>query len=192
MYIIRFIIIFLIIQYSSSEKLFPKEKSNTNDNAQIKNISIPINGWSEYKLGADINEIIDLLKNDSSLTPKTDPESDISEEVNEYFISLMPTRFFDNFYFQFINKKCYLIRIIYSKKYFSYLKLYNKLKGKYGIPSILSSKKAVWINNEKSISLERPTVIKYIDNKLYNETEKVESKIEKTDESLIETFLNNL
>ncbi|MFC1504845.1 hypothetical protein ACFL6D_05460, partial [Spirochaetota bacterium] len=123
--------VFLLLLFSQTNTF---DTGSIVEQSEVKNTKTPILGWGNYKLGTALDNITTLLAQDPALTPKMNVESDIEEEENEYFISLIRTRFFVNFYFQFIDKKCYLIRITYSPKYFSYIKLYNKLKDKYGEP----------------------------------------------------------
>ena len=124
--------------------------------------TVPISGWGNYRLGEPLSETISKLKKDPLLISKEPLESDIPEELNEYLVTMRPNRFFENFYFQFFNKKCHLIHLIYSKKFFSFLILYEQLKKKYGEPGLITYKRVEWEYQGARLLLERPTTVKYI------------------------------
>jgi hypothetical protein len=52
-----------------------------------------------------------------------------------------------------------------------YYSMFTTLTKKYGEPDSLNPQKAVWKNEQTTLSLEKPLTIKYIDNELFDSTQ---------------------
>ena len=152
-----------------------------------------ISGWGLFRLGASRTEVIAALKKDPLLAPLEDPESDISEEVRDTLITLMPTRFFTHFSLQFAAGTCYLLRIVFSERYYSYIILYERLKKKYGDPAELDSRQAVWYYQSRRLILERPATVKYLDTSRLPDAQKTTPlPVEKDEYRQRDLFLENM
>ena len=73
-----------------------------------------------------------------------------------------------------------------------YYSIFTKLTEKYGQPTSFDPQAATWKDDQVTMSLEKPLTLKYIDNKIFEQTQNY-SNIEKSpNEVTREMFLDGL
>ena len=144
-----------------------KEYTNiiTNEVSSRKYSGKVITGWQSFNFKMSYKEVVEeFKKNYKWLTLKQEGIEGISESENEFFLETYNNYYLPTLQFQFNkNKELYLIRIILSEKYFSYLELLSAFKANYGEAFNNSFKKITWRNKDQIIELYRDRTIKYID-----------------------------
>ncbi|MCQ2586972.1 MAG: hypothetical protein MJ174_02570 [Treponema sp.] len=133
------------------------------------------NGYQNIKLGMDLEETKEeLVKNpdfgyhgdrDVSLLPGGNKQVLIETDA-EFSTS---TNFLTRCWFQFYENKLYIITINLNKEKIDYYSMFTTLTDKYGLPTKLDPKKAIWENDEYTMILEKPVSIKYIEKATYNQ-----------------------
>ncbi|MBP5520537.1 MAG: hypothetical protein J6X84_08170 [Treponema sp.] len=155
------------------------------------------NGYKNISLGMTLEETKkNLLKEpdfgyhgdrDVSLVPGADTVL-IETDTDKGFGSAFLTRC----WFQFTSNKLFIITININPEKMDYYSIFTKLKEKYGEPNTFDPQSATWKNDEVTMSLEKPLTLKYVDNKLFNETQR-SIKIQKSAlETTQEMFLDEL
>ena len=73
-----------------------------------------------------------------------------------------------------------------------YYSIFTKLTEKYGEPDSFDPQSATWKDDEVTMSLEKPLTLKYIDNKLFEETQNYSNIQPSPTEITREMFLDEL
>lgn len=124
-----------------------------------------IEGWGGFKLGKNYDDIAELFETIDfiELSPMDSLYPDIVEPGEDATINIKENNFFEIFQLKFTtNKKLYLIQMKLSKKFFSFNRLYERLKEKYGPSQIVRARKVTWTNATRKLILTRDNRLKYI------------------------------
>ena len=134
--------------------------------------SLP-DGYGDVHLGMSLDETKkQLIKNadfgyagdrDVSLLP-----GDARVLIETNAASGRGSPFLTQCWFQFYNKKLYIITINVNTQKVDYYSMFTTLCQKYGQPDTLDPEKAVWKNDTVTMQLEKPLSIKYIDNETFD------------------------
>ena len=154
-------------------------------------------GYKNITLGMSLEETKEnLLKEpdfgfhgerDVSLIPgssKTLIETDAERGLGSNFLTRC--------WFQFHYDELYIITININPEKMDYYSIFTRLTQKYGDPSSFSPQAATWKNDEVTMSLEKPLTLKYIDNKIFSETQKYSNIQPSPTEVTREMFLDEL
>lgn len=154
-------------------------------------------GYKNIKLGMSLEETKDNLVKDPdfgyhgdrdvSLIPnssKTLIETDAEKGVGSNFLTRC--------WFQFSFDELYIITININPERMDYYSIFTKLTEKYGQPDSFDPQSATWKNNEVTMSLEKPLTLKYIDNKIYEQTQNYSNIQASPTEITREMFLEEL
>ena len=123
-----------------------------------------ITGYRNIALGMSKNDVIKAINDDPLmiLPRRFKYISDIDIENIEDFISLQENKFFKSGYFLFKDDALYAITITFQEKQASFLETLSYLNSKYGMGNFLDAETVAWQNGDKILSIERPTIIKYM------------------------------
>lgn len=123
-----------------------------------------ITGYRNIIFGMSQNEVINAIDSDPLmiLPIKFKYISDIPSESIDNFISLQENRYFKSGYFLFRDNKLYSITIRFQGKQASFLELLSYLNTKYGVGNFLDAETVSWQNGNTILTIERPTIIKYM------------------------------
>ncbi len=154
-----------------------------------------ITGWADFKLGMNYKEVLEMIQKEIIpwIKLKGDQLSEIEEEREGYSLEILPTDFLKEGYFQFNKeKKLYLIKLVFDKKYFSFLSLMTQLTNKYGNPNKTTYKKAQWNNNNFFLELQRDRVIRYFNTSIFQKETLPKSQAESLIKENIKDILESL
>lgn len=158
--------------------------------------SLP-HGYKDILLGMSLEETKEnLVKNpdfgyhgdrDVSLIPnssKTLIETDATTGLGSNFLTRC--------WFQFSFNELYIITINVNLEKMDYYSIFTKLKEKYGEPTSFNPQAATWKDNDVTMSLEKPLTLKYIDNKIFEQTQNYSNIQQSPTEITREMFLDDL
>lgn len=158
--------------------------------------SLP-HGYKDILLGMSLEETKEnLVKNpdfgyhgdrDVSLIPnssKTLIETDATTGLGSNFLTRC--------WFQFSFNELYIITINVNPEKMDYYSIFTKLKEKYGEPTSFNPQAATWKDNDVTMSLEKPLTLKYIDNKIFEQTQNYSNIQQSPTEITREMFLDDL
>ena len=123
---------------------------------------------------------VSLIPNSSKTLIETDAERGASSS------------FLTRCWFQFFNDELYIITININPQKMDYYSIFTKLTEKYGESTSFNPQAATWKNNDVTMSLEKPLTLKYIDNKIYEQTQNYSNIQASPTEVTREMFLNEL
>ncbi len=102
------------------------------------------------------------------------------------------SNFLERCYFQFFMNELFIITININPDRMDYYSIFTTLTKKYGEPNSFDPNSATWKNDSITMSLERPLTIKYIDNKIYKNTQNYNNVPLSATETTREMFLDEL
>ncbi len=155
------------------------------------------NGYGDLKLGMSLDSAKEALKKDRDFGYNGERDVSLLPGKNRVLIetdtskTASPT-FLKRCWFQFSEDQLYIIIMNVNKEKMDYYSMFTTLCEKYGEPDSLNPEKAVWKNDDYTMSLEKPLTLKYVDNKVF---EKLQSEAtvkpgpaEKTREEFLESL----
>ncbi len=124
-------------------------------------------GFGDLTLGRDMEQVKDILLDDPNFNFRGDPDVSMLMRPNESLIECKGFSFIDRAYFQFYEKRLYIITLDMREEMLGHYTLYRTFTEKYGEPDRLSPTESVWESAETLFILERPSTVKYIDRETF-------------------------
>jgi len=131
-------------------------------------------GYGEVKLGMSLDSAKKALKKNSDFGYHGERDVSLLPGENRILIETdadkgLGSNFLNRCWFQFADDSLYIIIINVNTQKMDYYSIFTTLCDKYGNPDSLNPEKAVWKNDDVTMSLEKPLTLKYVDNKKFNE-----------------------
>ena len=158
--------------------------------------SLP-HGYKNIKLGMSLEETKDNLVKDPDFGYHGDRDVSLIPNSSKTLIETdaehgLVSNFLQRCWFQFSFDELYIITINVNPEKMDYYSIFTKLIEKYGEPDTFSPQAATWKDDDVTMSLEKPLTLKYIDNKIFEQTQNY-SNIEKSPTEVTrEMFLDGL
>jgi hypothetical protein len=127
------------------------------------------NGYKDIKLGMTKNQVIDTIKKSSEFRQKNDEVLSIRLEPDTEILTYEGLGYISVGYFHFNKDKLFQIFLKFNENKLGYYLLLKDNTDKFGKPSKLDPKSAVWQNKEVMIVIEKPCTIKYLYLPIWNE-----------------------
>ncbi len=120
-------------------------------------------GFASIKLGQDVETVKEELKKESYFNYRGDPDVSFLPHTEQILIECSGFTYVRRGYFQFNDKKLYIIIIELNRDEVDYFSTYSALVAKYGEPTSITPTEAVWDYKTSRLSLEKPLSVKYVD-----------------------------
>ena len=146
-------------------------------------------GFRGILLGMDLQRVKERLLEDPYYDYRGDPDVSFLPQTQESLIECRGFSYIDRAYFQFHEKKLYIIIILINQEKIDHYSLFSTLFEKYGEFGSLSPEKVVWESGVTLFSLERPLSVKYIDKQVFNAIKEAGASEESFREITREQFL---
>ena len=151
-------------------------------------------GYGNIHLGMSVDSVKSALKKVPDFGYRGERDVSLSPESKEVIIetdaSFLQQSFFDRCWFQFSEKKLYIITLNLNPSRIDYYSVFKKLCEKYGNPDSLNPDKSVWQTDSVIMSLEKPLALKYVDaaefKKLQDSSKVESSETEKSRDKFLE------
>jgi hypothetical protein len=148
-----------------------------------------LKGFRGIELGMDMDKVKELLLNDAYFNYRGDPDIYILPLKEQTLIECEGNSYVKRAYFQFHEKKLFIMIISLNQSRLDYFTLLSTLTEKYGQPQSFSPSKAVWSVNNIQLSLERPLTVKYIESTVFSELKEQGQAEEKAQDISRKDFL---
>lgn len=145
--------------------------------------------FHDIGLGMGLDEVKEILKNDSSFAYRGDRDVSLLNNKNRSSIEANGVHFVKRGSFQFYDEKLYSIIIQMNPENIDYYSIYSSLVEKYGEPSLVDQKKSLWEDDRVRLVLERPLTLKYIELSVFKEIITNRNKKEAISEEIRERFI---
>ena len=154
-------------------------------------------GYKNIYLGMNLEETKDALIKDPDFGYHGDRDVSLLPGGNRELIETdartgYGSSFLERCFFQFFMDELYIITININQDKMDYYSIFTKLSEKYGQPNEFDPNSATWKNDDVTMSLERPLTLKYIDNKIYKNTQNYNNVPLSPTETTREMFLDEL
>ena len=154
-------------------------------------------GYKGITLGMSLEETKDNLVKDPDFGYHGDRDVSLIPNSSKTLIETDAERgvgsnFLKRCWFQFSFDELYIITININPERMDYYSVFTKLKEKYGEPDSFNPQSATWKNDDVTMSLEKPLTLKYIDNKIYEQTQNYSNIQASPTEVTREMFLGDL
>ena len=154
-------------------------------------------GYKGITLGMSLEETKDSLVKDPDFGYHGDRDVSLIPNSSRTLIETdaergLGSNFLTRCWFQFTFDELYIITINVNPEKIDYYSIFTKLVEKYGEPTSFNPQSATWKNDEVTMSLEKPLTLKYIDNKLFEQTQNYSNIQASPTEVTQEMFLNEL
>ena len=154
-------------------------------------------GYKNITLGMSLVETKENLIKDSDFGYHGDRDVSLIPHSSKTLIetdaqSGLGSNFLTRCWFQFSFDELYIITINVNPERMDYYSIFTKLKEKYGEPTSLDPQSATWKDDEVTMSLEKPLTLKYIDNKIFEQTQNYSNIQASPTEITREMFLDEL
>ncbi len=121
---------------------------------------------SEYRsiaLGSGMDAVKGQLLGDPLFGYRGERDVSLLPGENRTLIETAGGSFVKRAWFQFYEDKLYIMTLSLDSEKVDYYSLYTHFVEKYGEPTSLDPRKAVWTDDKTTMSLERPLTVKYTD-----------------------------
>lgn len=154
-------------------------------------------GYKGISLGMSLEETKENLLKDPDFGYHGDRDVSLIPNSSKTLIETDAERgagssFLTRCWFQFFNDELYIITININTQKMDYYSIFTKLTQKYGEPASFNPQAATWKNDDVTMSLEKPLTLKYIDNKIYEQTQNYSNIQASPTEITQEMFLEDL
>ena len=154
-------------------------------------------GYKDITLGMSLEETKDGLVKDPVFGYHGDRDVSLIPNSSKTLIETDAERglgsdFLTRCWFQFSFDELYIITININPERMDYYSIFTRLVEKYGEPTSFNPQAATWKNEEVTMSLEKPLTLKYIDNKLFEQTQNYSNIQESPTEITQQMFLDEL
>lgn len=114
-------------------------------------------------LGTGLDAVKELLVADSVFGYRGERDVSLLTGENRSLIETNGLSYIKRAWFQFHEDKLYIMTFSLDPEKVDYYSIYSHLVEKYGEPTSLDPRKAVWGDERVTLSLERPLTVKYTD-----------------------------
>jgi len=140
-----------------------------NDSAASKETKPLPRQFREISLGMGLDNLKDALLKDKLFNFRGDRDVSFLPVREESLVETTGSSFVRRAFFQLRDGILFTMSFTLDTNLMDHYSMFTNLVEKYGQPSYLDPKEAVWETEDTRITLERPLTIKYIDKKALND-----------------------
>jgi len=138
------------------------------------------NQFRQIVLGMGLDELKAALAQDSMFNFRGDRDVSFLPTREESLVETSGSSFIKRAFFQLRDGALFIMAYTLNTGMVDHYSIFTDLVEKYGQPSYLDPKVAVWESDDIRVSIERPLTVKYIDKKVFddiiNESALIQSK----------------
>jgi hypothetical protein len=146
--------------------------------------------FREITLGMSLDDLKAALEKDSMFNFRGDRDVSFLPAREESLVEISGSSFVKRAFFQLRDGALFIMAYTLNTNMMDHYSVFTDLVGKYGQPSYLDPKEAVWETEETRVSIERPLTVKYIDKKVFDDIISESALIESRRVQQRQEFLN--
>jgi len=124
-------------------------------------------GFRGIELGMELDQVKEKLAADALFDYRGEPDVSLLPTQQQTLIEVTGSSFIRRAFFQFHERKLYVLILVLDQRRLDYFTLYTTLTGKHGDCTRLDPTEAIWEFPGVRLSLERPLSVKYIDTAVF-------------------------
>ena len=125
--------------------------------------------FREIFLGMDLEELKTALQNDNLFHFRGDRDVSFLPVREESLVETTGSSFIRRAFFQLRDGSLFIMSFTLNTGLVDHHSMFTELVEKYGQPTSLNPREAVWETEETRIALERPLTVKYIDRRVFDD-----------------------
>jgi hypothetical protein len=125
--------------------------------------------FREIVLGMGLDELKTVLLNDDLFNFRGDRDVSFIPIREESLVETTGSTFIRRAFFQLRDGTLFIMAFTLNTDMMDHYSVFTDLVAKYGQPTYLDPKEAVWETDETRIAVERPLTVKYIDKKVFDD-----------------------
>ncbi|MDR2576061.1 MAG: hypothetical protein LBC52_06425 [Treponema sp.] len=125
--------------------------------------------FREISLGMGLDDLKETLKKDKLFNFRGDRDVSFLPAREESLVETTGSSFVRRAFFQLRDGELFIMSYTLDTGLMDHYSMFTNLVDKYGQPTFLDPKEALWETEDTLIVLERPLTIKYIDRKVFDD-----------------------
>ena len=125
--------------------------------------------FREIVLGMSLDELKEALQNDSLFNFRGDRDVSFLPVREESLVETTGSSFIRRAFFQLRDGSLFIMAFTLNTGMMDHYTMFTDLSRKYGPPSYLDPREAVWETEDTRIAVERPLTVKYIDKRVFDD-----------------------
>jgi len=125
--------------------------------------------FRQLSLGMNLDDLKEALINDDYFHFRGDRDVSLLPVREQSLVETTGSSFIKRAFFQLRDGTVFIMAFTLNTEIIDHYSIFNQFTDKYGEPSYLDPKTAVWETDETRISIERPLTVKYIDKNIFND-----------------------
>jgi hypothetical protein len=125
--------------------------------------------FRELSLGMTLDELKAALLKDDLFNFRGDRDVSFLPAREESLVETSGSSFVKRAFFQLRDGAVFIMAFTLNAGLIDHYSMFTDLTEKYGQPTYLDPREAVWESDELRISIERPLTVKYIDKKVFDD-----------------------
>ena len=125
--------------------------------------------FRQIVLGMNLESLKEALLDDELFNFRGDRDVSFIPNREESLVEITGSSFIRRAFFQLRDGNLFIMAYTLNTSMMDHYSIFTELTQKYGPPSYLDPKEAVWETDETRIALERPLTIKYIDKVVFDD-----------------------
>jgi len=147
--------------------IFSQEENNGAANAEGGN-GLP-RQFREIALGMSLDDLRDALQRDPMFDFRGERDVSFIPIREESLVETTGSSFVRRAHFQLRDGGLFIMSLTLNTGLMDYHSMFTHFLRRYGEPTYLNPREAVWIDGATRVSLERPLTVRYIDVAVFNE-----------------------
>ncbi len=161
------------------------------DKSSETNAPLPV-AYRDISLGMNVDDVKKMLLADKLYGYRGERDVSMLPTQNRVLIESEGLSFLNRSWFQFYQDKLYTMTFKLDSDRVDFYSVFRALQDKYGEPTSLDPEKIVWKDDNVTLSLERPLVLKFIDTQVFAEIQNTSKVNKNTEELTRKGFLESL
>ena len=146
--------------------------------------------FRELVLGMSLDDLKDALTKDGYFNFRGERDVSFLPVREQSLVETTGTSFIRRAFFQLRDASVFIMSFTLNTSIIDYFSVFTRFVEKYGKPSWLDPRAAVWETDETRISIERPLTVKYIDKIVFDDIVSESGLVESGQVQMRRDFLN--
>jgi hypothetical protein len=146
--------------------------------------------FRELSLGMKLDDLKASLLNDDYFNFRGDRDVSLLPVREQSLVETTGSLFIRRAFFQLRDGEVFIMSFSLNTDIIDHYSVFTQFVEKYGQPSFLDPRSAIWETDETRIAIERPLTVKYIDKVVFNDIVNESGLLESSRVRLRQDFLN--
>jgi len=146
--------------------------------------------FRKYSLGMNLDDLKAALLDDNFFNFRGDRDVSFLPVREQSLVETTGSLFIRRAFFQLRDAKVFIMSFALNTQIVDHFSVFSQFVEKYGQPSSLDPRSAIWETDEVRIAIERPLTVKYIDKTVFDDIVNESGLIESGQVRMRQDFIN--